>query len=185
MSAPPDMTLSHLELYVADVARMEAFYTGCLGFVVTDRGEGAGGLVFLSRSPGEHHQVVLNPRAPGRPGAGPLDHVALRVRSLADVRAVHASLAAYPDCGVQAVSHGSTWSLYFRDPEGNRLEVFADTPWHVDQPCGFRIDLALDDAALHAATRAAIEGRPGFREAAAWRREHAARLAPRGDGDGG
>ena len=25
-------------------------------------------------------------------------------------------------------------SLYFNDPEGNALEVFFDTPWHVIQP---------------------------------------------------
>ena len=32
------------------------------------------------------------------------------------------------------MSHGNTLSIYFNDPEGNGLEVFWDTPWHVAQP---------------------------------------------------
>lgn len=36
----PSLSLSHLELYVRDLKSLEQFYTGCLGFVVTDRGEG-------------------------------------------------------------------------------------------------------------------------------------------------
>ncbi|WP_299011921.1 VOC family protein [uncultured Shewanella sp.] len=47
----PVMSLSHVELYVRDIVQMERFYTTQLGFVVTDRGQGANGLVFLSRSP--------------------------------------------------------------------------------------------------------------------------------------
>ncbi len=58
----PNLHLSHFELYVENVASMESFYTDYLGFVVTDRGEGKDAMVFLSRNPEEHHQLVLNPR---------------------------------------------------------------------------------------------------------------------------
>ena len=40
------------------------------------------------------------------------------------------------------MDHGNAWSLYFRDPEGNRLEVFCDTQWYVEQPCLEDLDLS-------------------------------------------
>lgn len=173
MKSWPNLALSHFELYVHDASRMEAFYTQRLGFVVTDRGEGPDALVFLSRNPNEHHQLVLNPQAGRRTGEGPLDHIAFRVASLQDVRAVHAALKDDPGTAIQAVSHGNTWSVYFRDPEGNRLEVFADTPWQVAQPCRFPIDLSLDDERLSAEIERRIRGLPGFRLAADWQKDHA------------
>ncbi len=173
MNSAPNFSLSHFELYVRDLPRMEAFYTRGLGFVVTDRGKGADGLVFLSRSPDEHHQLVLNPRPARRPQDSPLDHISFRVASLGDVRKVHAALKDEPGVALEAVSHGTTWSLYFRDPEGNRLEVFADTPWHVAQPCRFAIDFALDDERLRAETERRIRGLPGFRPVREWKEAHA------------
>ena len=60
---------SHMGLSVKDISKMEDFYTRVLGFTVTDRGH-AGGmkLVFLSRDPMDHHQIVL---ASGRPAELP------------------------------------------------------------------------------------------------------------------
>jgi len=176
MNPPPDMTLSHFELYVQDVARMEAFYTHHLGFVVTDRGSGPDALVFLSRNPNEHHQLVLNPRPSRHAGESPVDHISFRVATLADLRAVHAVLITSPEISLDAVSHGTAWSLYFRDPEENRLEVFVDTPWHVAQPCRFPIDLSLSDEALLAFTEERIQSLPGFRKADAWRSDHVRRF---------
>jgi catechol-2,3-dioxygenase len=61
----PNLMFSHMGLSVTDIAKMEAFYTNALGFTVTDRGEAAGmQIVFLSRNPYDHHQIVL---ATGRP----------------------------------------------------------------------------------------------------------------------
>lgn len=55
MSKVPSVALSHVGVYVRDLDRMERFYTGFLGFIVTDRGNlGAIRLVFLSRDPCEH-----------------------------------------------------------------------------------------------------------------------------------
>jgi len=173
MSSPPNLTLSHFELYVRDAPRMEAFYTRRLGFAVTDRGEGAEGLVFLSRNPEEHHQLVINPRSSRKASESPVDHISFRVASLRDLRAVHAALKDDAGAAIEAVSHGNTWSVYFRDPEGNRLEVFADTPWHVAQPCRFPIDFALDDERLRAHTEQRIRGLPGFRLAEDWKKAHA------------
>ena len=171
-----DLALSHFELYVRAVAPMETFYTERLGFIVSDRGVGPDAMVFLSRNPGEHHQLVLNPRPSRRPQDSPLDHISFRVADLTGLRRFHAALSGPGDLAVDAVSHGTTWSLYFRDPEGNRLEVFADTPWHVDQPCKFAIDLSLDDDALSAYTEQRIRELPGFRPVEQWRKGHGAAL---------
>lgn len=164
--------LSHFEIHVRDVRGMERFYTRVLGFVVTDRGAAPDGLVFLSRHPDGHHQIVLNPM-PSRGGRGNrLDHISFRVSTLAALRNVHAALLLDAGAEVEAVSHGTTWSVYFRDPEGNRLEVFADTPWHVEQPCRFVVDLALSDAELHALTEKKIRDLPGFMLIEDWQRAH-------------
>jgi len=172
MSLPfPCLALSHLELFVTDVVAMTAFYTDILGFAVTDRGEGAHGMVFLSRNPDEHHQLVLNPRREGRGPGSPVDHISFRVASLGELRYFHHALAA-AGVAFDAVSHGNAWSIYFRDPEGNRFEIFTDTPWHVDQPCKFTVDLSLSDEALHAYTEMAIRSRAGFRQLAEWREQH-------------
>ncbi len=162
MPAWPDIALAHFELFVRDLERMESFYTGALGFEVSDRGAGPGGLVFLSRNAGEHHQLVLNPDAARRPDASPLDHISFRVAALADLRRFHAALEGRAT-GLETVSHGNAWSIYFHDPEDNRLELFADTPWEVAQPCRFEIDLGLPDNALAATTEARIRDLPGFR----------------------
>src|SRR5215470_6649869 len=61
----PRMAFSHFGINVVDIKRMEEFYTRVMGFTVTDRGTTLGlDLVFLSRDPAEHHQIVL---ATGRP----------------------------------------------------------------------------------------------------------------------
>lgn len=67
METSPNLTLSHLELRVADIRKMERFYAEVLGFIATDRSDGENEMVFLSRSPDEHHQIVLSP------GGGAMD----------------------------------------------------------------------------------------------------------------
>ena len=84
ISSFPSLYLSHFELYVLDVACMEEFYTRYLGFVVTDRGEGRNGMVFLSRNPDEHHQLVLNPRQSHKTVESPVDHISFRIDSIAN-----------------------------------------------------------------------------------------------------
>ncbi|MEZ9231415.1 VOC family protein [Vibrio amylolyticus] len=168
----PNMRLSHIELYVEDLVKMEAFYTDHLGFVVTDRGEGQNGMVFLSRSPEEHHQVVLSPIQLRRSQESPVDHISFRVNAISELRTFYSSLKAASEISLQTVSHGTTWSLYFRDPENNRFEIFTDTPWYVHQPCKFTVDLDLADEALMRFTENEIINRPGFSLASDWKTSH-------------
>ena len=39
------------------------------------------------------------------------------------------------------LAEGDAWSVYSADPEGNGLEAYVDSPWHVAQPHGRPLDL--------------------------------------------
>ena len=73
--------------------------------------------------------------------------------------------------------HGNAWSVYFGDPEGNRVEMFSDTPWYVPQPLGFEIDLDKSEHELYHETEAICRAKPGFKPIEEWRSEIAARFA--------
>ena len=164
------VALSHFEIYGSDVEGMVKFYRRCLGFTVTDRSEGESPMVFLSRNPAEHHQLVLSSgRAQNL--ESPLDHISFRIESLSNLRIFHKSLASQ-SIPLETVSHGNTWSIYFRDPEDNRLELFTDTPWHVDQPCRFEIDFDQSNDKLIEFTENQIRDLPGFKAISEWHEFH-------------
>lgn len=175
--AAPALRFSHVGLFVIEMARMVEFYSRVLGFAVTDRGSlGAATLTFLSRDPGDHHQIVL---VEGRPAGLPdriLNQLSFRVGSLGELIAFHRRITREAPPELVSVTHGNAWSLYFRDPEGNRVEVFADTPWHVTQPVREPIDLDRPEADILAETEAFCRARPGFKPMSDWRLEVAARI---------
>ena len=179
----PRLSLAHVTLAVRDVDAMAAFYADVLGFVVTDRGEpvpGMGEMVFMSQDPAEHHQIVLvSAPEPPTPGFSLADHMAFRTGSLDDLRDIGRRLDAAGTTGVIPISHGNAWSLYFTDPEGNGVECFVDTPFHLAQPYADGLDLSLADDDVAATTRAAIETHDGFAAVDDWRREHIARIDAR------
>ena len=90
------------------------------------------------------------------------------VDSFEEVKDLHSKLAGR-DVKALPLSHGNTLSLYFGDPEGNGIEVFWDTPWHVDQPQGKVWDPALDEEAALACEEENFRDESSFvlREAAA------------------
>jgi catechol-2,3-dioxygenase len=143
---------SHAVLNVRDLENMLKFYTDVLGFTISDRGPlgpNAPEIVFMSNDPEEHHQVAMVSMRDGETQGNPLNHLAFRVESFDDVKSLHDRLA-QDDVEILPLSHGNTLSIYFNDPEGNGLEVFWDTPWHVQQPQGKVWDTSLDrDAALN------------------------------------
>lgn len=167
----PNLHLSHFELYVKNVASMENFYTNHLGFIITDRGEGKDAMVFLSRNPNEHHQLVLNPRLSDTEIESPIDHISFRVNSISSLRIFHEILKTRSTT-FQTVSHGTTWSIYLQDPEENRIEIFADTPWYVSQPCRFEIDFDLSNEELIKFTEDKIKELPGFEAIKIWEESH-------------
>lgn len=177
MRSVPAVEFSHFGIYVRDLARMERFYAGFLGFLVTDRGRlGKAEIVFLSRDPRDHHQIVLVSGRPGDAAFSTVNQISLRVADLAALRRFHADAAAHGASDLQPVTHGIALSLYLRDPEGSRIELYLDTPWYVTQPLREPMDLSLPDEALWRWAEESARRLPGFRPAEEWRREFAARL---------
>jgi catechol-2,3-dioxygenase len=77
----------------------------------------------------------------------------------------------------EPVSHANTWSVYFRDPEDNRIEVFTQTPWHATQPCRFDIDYDQPDETLKEATRGTAKTLAGFTASEDWQEAFSRRFA--------
>ncbi|MCY4395797.1 MAG: VOC family protein [Rhodospirillaceae bacterium] len=179
---PANLSFSHVGFYVHDLPKMEAFYTRVLGFVATDRGIARGSpIVFLSRDPKEHHQIILSEGRTGGPEARVVNQVSLRADSLQDLRDMTAILEDEAEVSqIDPINHGNAWSLYFRDPEGNRIEVFIDSPWYVEQPLIEPLDLSLSDDEIHERTRTAYSGSPTFRPAEEWRAEFTEKLRAAG-----
>lgn len=126
----PDVRIGHVHLKVADIDRALSFYSGILGFNVTQRyGKSA---VFLSAG-GYHHHIGLNTweskgGSPPPPHATGLYHVAILYptrRDLAD------ALQRLLNAGVPlegAADHGVSEALYLTDPDGNGIELYWDKP---------------------------------------------------------
>jgi catechol 2,3-dioxygenase len=175
---PKKLDFSHMGFYVKNLPRMQEFYTGTLGFKVTDEGMGRGRpMVFLSRDPNEHHQIVM---IEGRDDDESLviNQISLRAGGLEDLRDVKNAIATQSDItAVDPTDHGCAWSLYFRDPEGNRVEIFIDTPWYVAQPRVESLDLDQSDEEIAETTLGRIKDEPTFRPLAEWREEFAATIS--------
>lgn len=170
MNAPslPQPALTHLGFYVTEMAPMVDFYTGLLGMVVTDRGEAGGAAwTFMSGDPREHHQIVL---ATGRPAGSfqQINQVSFRLPDLEALRTYFRHLRELGATGLEAVTHGNSWSVYFRDPEGNRIELYCSSPWYVAQPCRVHVDLTRSAEALLAETDALTRDDPSRRPLAQW-----------------
>lgn len=171
------LRFSHVGLFVTDMAPMVDFYSRVLGFAVTDHGElGGVALTFLSRDPREHHQIVLvEGRPPGLPDRI-VNQVSFRVGSLGELIAFYRRIRGDSPRELVSISHGNAWSIYFRDPEGSRVEVFTDTPWYVPQPVREPVDLDRPEAEIMRETEAFCRARPGCKPMVEWRKEVAARI---------
>jgi catechol-2,3-dioxygenase len=180
MNAPPPAQLTHLGLYVEDIDAMAGFYTGLMGMVVTDSGEFLGRrLTFLSRKADEHHQLVLVAGRQAPRGTVLLSQLSFRLNDddLDSLRWYHRRALELGATAMEGRNHGNSWSIYFEDPEGNRLELYTPTPWYVSQPWRIALDLDESDEEIRTATKKLIEETGTARPVEVWQRELAARLA--------
>jgi catechol 2,3-dioxygenase len=169
----PDYSLSfsHMGFFVRDLETMASFYRDVLGFFQTDQGMlGPRELRFFSRDPREHHQIVLmTGRAEDQ--ATTINQISFRVGSLEELRTVYARLVAADTPNLDPATHGNAWSVYFPDPEGNRIEIYTDSAWYVTQPCKATVDLSRPAADLRAENEAMCRKLPGFKPIAEWQAE--------------
>ncbi len=119
--------LGHVVLKVRDVQASKVFYTRVLGLQVAheDRQRGA---VFLSFGT-EHHDLALFQLATGdtptatQPG---LHHTAWQLESFEALQDAHRELGRLGIAVESTIEHNVTRSVYFHDPDGNRVELYCD-----------------------------------------------------------
>lgn len=122
--------IGHVHLKVSDLERSLEFYINALGFEVQQKvGSSA---AFLSFG-GYHHHLGLNTWSslggdPPARGSTGLFHFAIVYPSRA---ALSVALKRAIDYGISiegAADHGVSQAIYFRDPDGNGIELYWDRP---------------------------------------------------------
>ena len=121
-------SLGHVVLKVRDFEKSIPFYADILGLKEVAR---SGDRMVFFAFTGNHHDIALvqtgadSPEAPEKaPG---LAHVAFKVgNTLDELRAAKTWLESQGVTIERMRDHDVSKSLYFRDPDGNRLEVFID-----------------------------------------------------------
>lgn len=173
MPALPPSKFEHFGINVVDIERMEQFYCSMFGFVASDRGVRFNGtrIVFLTKSPTDHHQFVLIDGRPPEMGYNNINQISFAFQNLDDLRGVYLRMAGLGHGEIVQIDHGNAWSLYAKDPEGNPLELFVDSPWHTPQPCRGDLDITQPTDIILAQTEALCRSRPGFATRADWSRE--------------
>ena len=168
MPRNPRLQLTHVGMFVRDIETMAAFYTDVLGLTVADKGDIPGDrkIVFLSNDPGEHHQFVMVSGRPDDDSLVAAQQISFLVDTLDEVRTMHDRVKAAGMEITQQTNHGNAWSVYFKDPDGNRVEVYTHTPWHIPQPHATPFDLSKSNAEIYAQTEAHCRKDPGFMPAA-------------------
>lgn len=176
--SPPNAQLTHVGIYVRDLNKMVDFYCRHLGLLLNDIGDMNGRrLAFLSRSEHEHHQLVLA-FDPDRQWGGDssLNQVSFRVESLQALRDFYLGLLPANLEGMEGRHHGNSWSFYFFDPEGNKIEIYAVTPWQVQQPWRRPMDLTQPLETLERETSAYLQ-EVEHRPLGQWQQQMRQRLA--------
>ena len=124
--------IGHVLLRVGDVKRSKAFYRDLLGFEVVEEDPEHGG-VFMSLGEYGHtldlvpaeSPTTVQPTTPSRVG---VHHIAFQVDSYEALKDAYFALQ---ESGVEitrSIDHVSQQSIYFRDPDGNGLEIYYELP---------------------------------------------------------
>jgi catechol-2,3-dioxygenase len=80
---------------------------------------------------------------------------------------IHAQLVNENVSSINPTNHGGSWSIYFLDPAGNRIEVFVQTPWYMP-PVSIPLDLHLSDEEIYQTTEDMVERAPGHMKRPEW-----------------
>ena len=121
--------IGHVVIKVRDLERSAKFYTEVMGLQIMKMETGFK-MGFFASNGRDHHEIAameVGPDAPIPPEhAIGLSHIAFRLRDETHLRAAYEDLIANGVKIISAVNHGVTKSVYFRDPDGNQLEVYCD-----------------------------------------------------------
>ncbi len=178
MPALPTINFTHSGVFCADLDRMVDFYCRTLGFIVSDKGVASTGhrLFFMTQNPELHHQVVLFDGKPVDLPFNPINQLSFLLDSLDDLKTYYQFAKSRGIEGIAQVDHGNAWSMYFKDPEGNPIEMYVDAPFYTAQPCKEPLDLELPSEVILAQTEAMCKRRPGFQTREEWKNSIRAKI---------
>jgi catechol-2,3-dioxygenase len=135
--------LQHLVLWVSDVERSVEFYCGVLGFEVKRRYPNAAFLI-IPGTTDDHHLGLFEQPGLARPDerVARMYHSAWEVAELGDLAHARQRLVAAGSLVGQS-DHGTSLSLYAKDPDGLEFEIFWTVP--AGTPVGTRpLDLEAE-----------------------------------------
>jgi catechol-2,3-dioxygenase len=121
--------VGHVVLSVKDVEASARFYTEALGMEVMRLREG--NAAFLSFG-AQHHDIALFKAPEGAEmGTLGLNHIAFQIQGgETELRQLYGRLVHQGAKVDFTTDHGMTHSVYFFDPDGNRLEIFSEVMDH-------------------------------------------------------
>jgi len=116
--------VGHVVLNVKDVETSVKFYTEALGMEVMRLRENSA--AFLSFGT-QHHDIALFKAPEGAEmGTLGLNHIAFQIEGgETELRQLYGRLVQHGAKVDYTTDHGMTHSVYFFDPDGNRLEIFS------------------------------------------------------------
>ncbi|MGH7310285.1 MAG: VOC family protein [Candidatus Rokuibacteriota bacterium] len=123
--------IGHVQLRVADLERSKAFYRDVLGFRVAEQDPNHGDL-FMTLGEDFHtidmaqHEDPAAGRGPSRPIG--VAHIAFQVASYDALVEAYRALQEHGVAIERAMDHINQRSIYFQDPDGNRLEIYYEMP---------------------------------------------------------
>ena len=113
---------------VLDMDKSVDFYTDVLGFEIAVRREDGSGTFFTCGK--NHHDLALFLAPPNAPdvteGGLGLNHMAFQVEDYDTLSEYHHKLDGL-GMEMRLVDHNMTKSIYIKDPDGNRIELFCNT----------------------------------------------------------
>ena len=120
------MRVGHLVLNVKNLAESTRFYTDILGFEIS-RQTPTGTFLTCGKI---HHDLALfqapEDALPVSNGQLGLNHFAVQVEDLDALKEVYSNLKDREVTLDHNTDHGMTSSVYFMDPDGNRVEFFCN-----------------------------------------------------------
>ena len=130
--------LGHVNIFVRNAERSRQWYADILGLHTYDFIPGRA--AFMSADLDQSHEVALiqvGDEAQGQQkGQVGLNHMAWMMRSLEDLKKIYQRLKD-KEVPIERVSdHGISVGIYFRDPDGNGLEVSYELPrsqWPIEE----------------------------------------------------
>ncbi|MFQ6026477.1 MAG: VOC family protein [Dehalococcoidia bacterium] len=138
----PQITgLGHLGIFCEDLDNMRDFYSQFMGLTITDE-DLERGICFMSADPkSEHHELALARARDDVQSTKDVQQISFIVQGMDDLKDFYQRIKERGLRIDRTVTHGISCSIYFYDPEDNRVELYYKTGYDVKQPFGAQIDL--------------------------------------------